>query len=91
MNQDAKIEYKDFPPNETDDKCPICLEAYTSKKQRDGVRYSEYKIKCPHYCCVPCWIDLYYNKDKIKRCPICRANITDWLEENHTNHLGEYP
>jgi len=84
---------KDFPPNETDDNCPICLEAYTSQKQKDGVRHSdEHKSKCPHYCCVDCWIDLYNNNEiKKKRCPICRANITKWLEDNHINHLGGYP
>lgn len=83
---------KDFPPNETDDNCPICLEAYTPQKQRDGIRNSEYKSRCPHYCCVPCWLDLYSkNEGEKKRCPICRANLTNWLEDNHTNHLGDYP
>ena len=47
---------KDFPPNETDDNCPVCLEEYTFRKQRDGIRNSEYKVKCPHYCCCDCWL-----------------------------------
>jgi len=84
---------KDFPPNETDDNCPICLEAYTPQKQRDGIRNSdEHKSKCPHYCCVPCWLELYdKNEGEKKRCPICRANITKWLDDNHIGHLGDYP
>ena len=84
---------KDFPPNETDDNCPICLDAYTPQKQRDGIRNSdEHKSKCPHYCCVPCWLELYdKNEGEKKRCPICRANITKWLDDNHIGHLGGYP
>jgi hypothetical protein len=84
---------KDFPPNETDDNCPICLDAYTPQKQRDGIRNSdEHKSKCPHYCCVPCWLELYdKNEGEKKRCPICRANITKWLDDNHIGHLGDYP
>jgi len=83
---------KDFPPNETDDNCPICLEAYTPQKQRDGVRNSDYKVKCPHYCCVSCWVELYdKNVGEKKRCPICRANITDWLESVLPSYQGEYP
>ena len=84
---------KDFPPNETDETCPICLEAYTPQKQKDGVRNSdEHKSKCPHYCCVPCWVELYdKNEGEKKRCPICKANITKWLDDNHIGHLGGYP
>lgn len=85
---------KDFPPNETDDVCPICFEEYTSNKMRDGIRNSEYKSRCPHYCCIDCWINIYNNvSNTIKRCPICRANVTGWLEDNHHLHLGtrEYP
>jgi len=83
---------KDFPPNETDDNCPICLEAYTPQKQRDGVRNSDYKVKCPHYCCVSCWVELYdKNVGEKKRCPICRANLTNWLENVLPSYQGEYP
>lgn len=83
---------KDFPPNETDDNCPICLEAYTSRKQKDGVRNSEYKVKCPHYCCCDCWLELYEkNEGEKKRCPICRANVTDWLESVIPSYYPDYP
>ena len=83
---------KDFPPNETDDNCPICLDAYTPQKQKDGVRNSEYKVKCPHYCCCDCWLELYEkNEGEKKRCPICRANVTDWLENVIPSYYPDYP
>ena len=83
---------KDFPPNETDDNCPVCLDAYTPQKQKDGVRNSEYKVKCPHYCCCDCWLELYEkNEGKKKRCPICRANVTDWLESVIPSYYPDYP
>ena len=83
---------KDFPPNETDDNCPICLDAYTPQKQKDGVRNSEYKVKCPHYCCCDCWLELYEkNEGEKKRCPICRANVTDWLESVIPSYYPDYP
>jgi hypothetical protein len=83
---------KDFPPNETDDVCPICFEEYTAKKPRDGIRNSEYKSRCPHYCCVDCWVNIYNDESNTKkRCPICRANVSKWLEDNQYLHLGEYP
>lgn len=83
---------KDFPPNETDDNCPICLEAYTWRKQKDGIRNSEYKVKCPHYCCCDCWLELYEkNEGEKKRCPICRANVTDWLESVIPSYYPDYP
>ena len=83
---------KDFPPNETDDNCPVCLEAYTVQKQKDGIRNSEYKVKCPHYCCCDCWLELYEkNEGKKKRCPICRANVTEWLESVIPSYYPDYP
>jgi hypothetical protein len=94
-DNDAEEEYtgtKDFPPNETDDICPICLEAYTWRKQKDGIRNSEYKVKCPHYCCCDCWLELYEkNEGEKKRCPICRANVTDWLESVIPSYYPDYP
>ena len=84
---------KDFPPNETDDNCPVCLEAYTVQKQKDGIRNSdEHKSKCPHYCCCDCWLELYEkNEGEKKRCPICRANVTDWLESVIPSYYPDYP
>ena len=84
---------KDFPPNETDDNCPICLETYTVQKQKDGIRNSdEHKSKCPHYCCCDCWLELYEkNEGKKKRCPICRANVTEWLESVIPSYYPDYP
>jgi len=80
---------KDFPPNETDDVCPICFEEYTPSKMRDGIRNSEYKSRCPHYCCIDCWINIYNDESNTKkRCPICRANVSKWLEDNHQDFIG---
>jgi hypothetical protein len=79
--ESAEEEYtgtKDFPSNETDDNCHICLDAYSSQKLRfEGVRNDEYKEKCHHYCdfcCCDCWLEMSAKKIGEKdRCPICKA------------------
>lgn len=73
----ASIE-EDFPSNETDDNCPVCMDAYSSQKLRfEGVGNNEYKEKCHHYCdfcCCDCWLELSAKKIGEKdQCPICKA------------------
>ena len=76
---------KDFPPNETDETCPICLEAYDKEigRLKDGIQNSEYESNCPHWCCCMCWDTMYrQNADKYQ-CPICKRDITDWLKTHY--------
>lgn len=77
---------KDFPPNETDETCPICLEAYDRELGRlqDGIRNSTYESNCPHWCCCMCLDEMYKQSDGDKcRCPICKRDITDWMKEQY--------
>ncbi|NQX03138.1 hypothetical protein HQ447_20970 [bacterium] len=76
---------KDFPPNETDEQCPICLEDYDRDggKLKDGIQNSNFESNCPHLCCCMCWDEMYkQNKDNYS-CPICRRDITEWLKTHY--------
>lgn len=94
--EEAKEEYngsKDFPPNETDEQCPICLEAYTEENQKDGIRTSDIESNCPHCCCVKCWFAIWEQKiqgqeETTINCPICKRDITNWLNETRCVGCG---
>lgn len=88
MGDDSEEEYngsKDFPPNETDDNCPICLEAYTEDKKKDGIRCSDIPSNCSHYCCERCWYVIWGQHNDTNNCPICKRNITMWLSTHYPN------
>ena len=75
---------KDFPPNETDETCPICLEAYTEdiceKRTKMGIRDSIFASNCPHRCCECCWKNMTKQNTTAKYCcPICKRDITNWV------------
>lgn len=83
---------KDFPPNETDETCPICLEAYDRELGRlqDGIRNSDFESNCPHWCCCMCLEEMYKQHGGIEcRCPICKRDITDWLEAHYEDDEEE--
>ena len=84
---------KDFPPNETDETCPICLEAYDrdSGKLKDGIRNSNYESNCPHWCCCMCWDEMYKQDKDEYGCPICKRDITEWIEETYGENDEEEP
>jgi hypothetical protein len=74
---------KDFPPNETDDNCPICLEAYKESNPKDGIRCSDIPSNCSHYCCESCWYVIWGQENDTNKCPICKRNITMWLSTHY--------
>lgn len=77
---------KDFPPNETDEQCPICLEAYDrdSGKLQDGIRNSDdFESNCPHWACCMCWDTMYKQDKDTYCCPICKRDITYWLKTHY--------
>jgi len=76
---------KDFPSNETDDNCPICLEAYTEENPKDGIRCSDIPSNCSHYCCERCWYVIWGQHNDTNNCPICKRNITEWLSTHYPN------
>jgi hypothetical protein len=88
LENDEEEEYngtKDFPTNETDDNCPICLEAYTPQKKRDGIRCSDIPSNCSHYCCESCWYVIWGQENDTNNCPICKRDITMWLSTHYPN------
>ena len=76
---------KDFPPNETDDNCPVCLDAYTEENKRDGIRCSDIPSNCSHYCCERCWYVIWGQHNDTNNCPICKRDITEWLSTHYPN------
>lgn len=77
---------KDFPPNETDETCPICLEAYTAyflgeRSRKEGIRWSDHQSNCPHQCCIGCWLSMAKQQPEKYLCPICKRDITEWAKE----------
>ena len=76
---------QDFPPNETDETCPICLEAYDKEigRLKDGIQNSEYESNYPHWCCSMCWDTMYKQNNDTYCCPICKRDITDWLKTHY--------
>lgn len=76
---------KDFPPNDTDEQCPICLEAYTEDKKKDGIRCSDIPSNCSHYCCESCWYVIWGQQNDTNNCPICKRDITMWLSTHYPN------
>ena len=72
---------KDFPPNETDETCPICLEAYTEDNNKEGIRWSDHQSNCPHQCCRSCWLGMAKQQPEKYLCPICKRDITKWAKE----------
>lgn len=76
---------KDFPPNETDEKCPICLEEYDREigRLQDGIQNSDYESNCPHWCCCMCWDKMYRQNKSEYHCPICKRDITCWLKTHY--------
>jgi len=88
--EEAKEEYngsKDFPPNETDEQCPICLEDYDKEigRLKDGIQNSDYESNCPHWCCCMCWDEMYRQDKDTYCCPICKRDITDWLKTHYND------
>lgn len=70
--------------NETEDTCPICLRDYDRNTLlQDGPQNSDFENPCPHWCCVECWDTIYHQYNDTDTCPICRADITDWLKSHY--------
>ena len=79
-----KDKMRHLPPNETEDACPICLRDYDRYSlAQDGPQNSDFNSLCNHWCCVECWTKIYYQQNDKDTCPICRADITDWLKSHY--------
>jgi hypothetical protein len=76
-----KDKLRQLPPNETEHTCPVCLRDYNRQTLlKDGIQNSDFNSRCNHWCCMDCWAKIYYQHNEIDTCPICRADITEWLK-----------
>jgi len=78
-------EEEELISNETDETCPICLEAYDREigRLKDGIQNSNYESNCPHWCCCMCWDTMSRQDNDTYSCPICKTDITDWLKTHY--------
>jgi len=59
------------------EECMTCLQSYTTDRR---IKLS---APCGHHCCIPCWKGLKrHSNDGECSCPMCRANISEWI--NHS-------
>ena len=79
-----KDKLRDLPPNESENTCPICLRDYDRYTLlKDGPQNSDCNSRCTHWCCIECWYEIYNKENDKDTCPICRADITEWLKSHY--------
>ena len=65
---------------EPEQECPICMEAYGPERPRcapaDGSA-----TRCQHGFCEPCGFEILRHPPREWRCPVCRADIADWMAD----------
>ena len=56
------------------EECMTCLQVYTTDRR------IKLNAPCGHHCCIPCWKGLKRHSNGGEcPCPMCRANITEWI------------
>ena len=55
--------------------CPICYD--DAVDIWDGPMNSDVPTRCTHWLCTQCWMKV--SEDK-KRCPLCRDDLSEWLD-----------
>lgn len=76
----------------TDEECPVCYEKYGKQEDgsyilNDSIDNTDIPSDCKHYFCCPCLQKIYnqlikdreYVNDCKASCPLCRADLTEWL------------
>ncbi len=59
--------------------CPICLMPFGPELQRCDPLQCNVTATCCHTICVPCGRQLLEQPPERHRCPICRADFSQWL------------
>ncbi len=59
--------------------CPICLMPFGPELQRCDPLQCNFPATCCHTICVPCGRQLLEQPPERHRCPICRADFSQWL------------
>ena len=59
--------------------CPICLQAFGPDLKRLSPLEGEFRTTCCHACCESCLAQLLEQPIAQWKCPVCRADISQWL------------
>jgi hypothetical protein len=59
--------------------CPICLERFGPELHRCDPLQCNVPATCCHTICVPCGHQLLQQPPDRHRCPLCRADFSQWL------------
>ena len=74
--------------------CPICYKKYGEQTDdgnwflcKDGIDNSNFRDTnpCKHYFCVCCLKNMFNHGEVPYTCPLCRSDITEWLEEGYND------
>ena len=61
--------------------CPVCYEPMIEGNENCAMS----GINCNHTLCIPCYCKITSNESDNKKCPICRAELTD--SDNETENI----
>ena len=61
--------------------CPICLEPFGPELERYSPMQGNFPTTCCHAMCVRCAMQIDEQHREQHRCPICRADIGQWLAD----------
>ena len=64
------------------DECPVCLEKFKGARKPFGPIMGDRPTNCRHYACQGCWMELKQKMSSPWHCPVCKEDVTDWLDEN---------
>ena len=61
--------------------CPICLEPFGPELARYSPLGGNFPTTCCHAICEPCGLELVEQPHTQWKCPICRADLAQWLAD----------
>ena len=67
------------PPPE----CEICFESFTAESPACSPLLGERATKCRHFACKNCWAQIMEQPREHWRCPQCRENVQQWLDDHY--------
>ena len=69
-----------MPGSPTGSECPVCFE-YPMDEPKEA--------ECGHVLCSNCWQRIGWTRLRPFKCPLCRRNVTEWLDANFEMPSGE--
>ena len=74
------------------DECPVCLETFKGTRRKPfGPVMGDRPTNCRHYACRGCWMELKQKLSSPWHCPVCKENVTDWLDESFKTRQRQPP